>query len=223
MRVVFMGTPEFAVPSLEHLVSNDYRVMAVYTQPDSEAGRGRPLVASPAKRAAVALGLPVVQPVKLKDAGAVAQLAALQPDVIVVAAFGQILPPSVLALPARGCVNIHPSLLPGFRGASPVSAAILAGDDFAGITIMLMDAGLDTGPVLAQAQVSISRQDTTGSLTAKLSLVAAHLLLEVLPRWVKGEITPRPRKRQVPATLRCFPRKRVRLTGGCRLWLPGER
>ena len=149
------------------------------------------MVASPVKQAAVGLGLPVIQPVKLKDPEAVAQLVAFQPEVIVVAAFGQILPQSVLDIPIYRCINIHPSLLPKFRGASPVAAAILAGDEFAGVSIMLMDAGMDTGPVLAQAQVPISRQDTTGSLTDKLSLVAAQLLLEVFPRWVGGELTPR--------------------------------
>ncbi len=192
MRVVFMGTPEFAVPSLEHLLLNQYQVVAVYTRPDRASGRGRSLVSSPVKRVAIDQGLPVVQPVSFKKAGVVAQLASFQPDVIVVAAFGQILPQSVLDIPAYGCINIHPSLLPKFRGASPVAAAILAGDEFTGVSIMLMDAGMDTGPVLVQAQVHISVQDTTGSLMAKLSLIAAQLLLEVLPRWSRGELTPRP-------------------------------
>ena len=191
MRVVFMGTPEFAVPSLEHLILNQYQVEAVYTQPDRAAGRGRFMVSSPVKRAAMEWGLPVLQPANLKDTEAVAQLAGFKPDVIVVAAFGQKLPQSVLDIPAHQCINIHPSLLPRHRGASPVAAAILAGDEFTGVSIMLMGAGLDTGPVLAQAQVPISEHDSTGSLTAKLSLIAAQLLLEVLPRWVGGEITPR--------------------------------
>ncbi|MFC2020755.1 methionyl-tRNA formyltransferase [Chloroflexota bacterium] len=192
MRVVFMGTPDFAVPPLEHLILNQYQVVAVYTRPDSVAGRGRSLVSSPVKRAAVDRGLPVVQPVNFKGAEAVAQLAGFQPDVSVVAAYGIILSKSVLDIPARGCINIHPSLLPKFRGASPVAAAILAGDKFTGISIMLMDTGLDTGPVLVQAQVPISAWDTTGSLTAKLSFIAARLLPEVLPRWSRGELTPHP-------------------------------
>lgn len=192
MRIVFMGTPEFAVPSLEHLVLNQYQVVAVYTQPDREAGRGRPLVSSPVKQAADALGLTVVQPVKLKDARVVAQLAAFEPDVIVVAAYGEILPLAVLDIPTHKCINIHPSLLPKYRGASPVAGAILAGDEFAGVSLMLMDAGLDTGAVLAQAQVAISRRDTTGSLTAKVALVAAQLLEEALPLWVAGELILRP-------------------------------
>ncbi len=192
LRVIFMGTPEFAVPCLERLMLNHYQVVAVYTQGDKPAGRGRSLVSPPLKRAALTWKLPVVQPVSLNGAEAVAQLAAFNPDVIVVAAFGQILPKSVLAVPSYGCINIHPSLLPRFRGASPVAAAILAGDEFTGVSIMLMDKGLDTGPILARAQVPISPQDTTGSLTAKLSQIAVWLLQEVLVRWTKGEISPQP-------------------------------
>jgi len=192
LRILFMGTPEFAVPSLECLILNQYHIVAVYTQPDKPAGRGRSLVSPPVKKAAVARKLPAVQPVSLKKAEAVAQLADFHPDVIVVAAFGQILPQSVLDIPTYGCINIHPSLLPRFRGASPVAAAILAGDEFTGVTIMLMDSGLDTGPILAQEQIPISPQDTTGSLTVKLSQVAVRLLPEVLVRWTRGEITPQP-------------------------------
>ncbi|MFC2071799.1 methionyl-tRNA formyltransferase [Chloroflexota bacterium] len=192
MRVIFMGTPEFAVPSLEHLILNQHQMVAVYTQPDKTAGRGRSPVSSPVKRAAINWKLPVVQPVSFKETEAVAQLAGLHPDAIVVAAFGQILPQSVLDIPAYGCINIHPSLLPKFRGASPVAAAILAGNEFTGVSIMLMERGLDSGPVLARAQIPISGRDTTGSLTAKLSLIAAKLLLEVLSGWSRGELTPQP-------------------------------
>ena len=190
MRVVFMGTPEFAIPPLQYLLLNQCQVVAVYTQPDKPAGRRRSLLASPLKRAALAWKLPVVQPVSLKSAEVVAQLAEFHPDVIVVAAFGQLLPQSVLDIPGHRCINIHPSLLPRFRGASPVASAILAGDPFTGVSIMLMDRGLDTGPVLARAQIPVAAQDTTGSLAAKLSLIAARLLLEVLPRWSRGELTP---------------------------------
>ena len=192
MRVVFMGTPEFAIPPLKHLIFNKYQVVAVYTKPDKPAGRGRSLVSPPLKRTALTWKLPVVQPISLKSAEVMAQLSEFHPDVIVVAAFGQILPQSVLDIPSYGCINIHPSLLPRFRGASPVAAAILAGDELTGVSIMLMDRGLDTGPILARAQIPISAQDTTGSLTAKLSLIAAQLLLEVLPRWSRGELTPQP-------------------------------
>ena len=167
MRVVFMGTPEFAVPPLEHLLLNQYQVVAVYTQSDKPAGRGRSLASSPVKKAAINWTLPVVQPVSLREAEVVAQLASFHPDVIVVAAFGQVLPQSVLDIPVYGCINIHPSLLPKFRGASPVAAAILAGSEFTGVSLMLMDRGLDTGPVLARAQIPVSAQDTMASLAAK--------------------------------------------------------
>jgi len=191
LRFVFMGSPQFAVPPLEYLL-NSYQVAAVYTQPDRPAGRGRDLVSPPVKRVAESRGLTVVQPASLKEGGTVEQLEAFNPDVIVVAAFGQILPQPVLALPRLGCLNIHPSLLPRFRGASPVASAILAGDDFSGVSIMVMDEGLDTGPVLARAQVPISAQDTTGSLTDKLSWLGAQLLGEVLAHWTRGELTPQP-------------------------------
>jgi methionyl-tRNA formyltransferase len=149
-------------------------------------------VSSPVKQAAQARGLTVVQPASLKAAGVVEQLKGFEPDAIVVAAFGQILPEPVLALPRLGCLNIHPSLLPRFRGASPVASTILAGDDFSGISIMVMDEGLDTGPVLARAQIPILDRDTTGSLTEKLSRLGAQLLGEVLVGWSRGERTPRP-------------------------------
>ena len=199
MRIVFMGTPDFAVPALEQLVLNGYEVV-VYTQPDRVAGRGQALTASPVKIAALEKGLPVVQPESLKSALVVEQLAGFQPDAIVVSAYGQILPESVLAIPPHGVVNIHPSLLPEFRGASPVASAILSGYEFAGVSLMLLDKGMDTGPVLARAQISIAPQDTTGSLTDKLAGVGAQLLLEVLPRWMKGEITPQPQD-EAQATL----------------------
>ncbi len=192
MRIVFMGTPEFAVPSLERLILNQYQVVAVYTQPDRPAGRGRTLVSPPVKELAMRLGLTVVQPVSLKPAEEVARLAELKPDVIVVAAFAQILPQSVLDIPAYGCINIHPSLLPRHRGASPVAAAILAGDEFSGVSIMLLEAGMDTGPVLARAAIPVSPQDNTGSLTEKLSLIAASLLQETLTGWLRHEIVPQP-------------------------------
>jgi len=187
-----MGTPEFAIPSLDHLVLNQYQVVAVYTQPDKSAGRGRTLVSSPVKRAALSWKLPVVQTASFSKPEVVAQLAGFHPDVIVVAAFGQIVPQSVLDIPRYGCINVHPSLLPRFRGASPVAAAILAGDEYTGVSIMLMDRGLDTGPVLARAQIPISAQDTTSSLMAKLSQIAARLLKEVLVYWSRGELTPQP-------------------------------
>jgi len=190
MRIVFMGTPEFAATPLEFLMLNQAGVVAVYTQPDKEAGRGRALVAPPVKAVALKYGLPVYQPVNLKTAEERDKLTALKPDIIIVAAFGQILPRPVLELPRYSCLNIHPSLLPKYRGVSPVPAAILNGDEFTGVSVMMLDRGVDTGPVLVQAQTSITRWDTTGSLTEKLSRIGAQLLLEILPHWFEGQVTP---------------------------------
>lgn len=187
-----MGTPEFAVPALRHLVLNGHQVAAVYTRPDKPAGRGRQPAMSPVKRAAIELDLPVVQPASLKKAEAVAELAGYKADTVVVAAYGHILPKAVLDTPVFGCINIHPSLLPRHRGASPIVSAILDGDEFTGVSIMLMDEGLDTGPVLARAQIPIADADNTASLTSKLSLIAAHLLQDVLPGWKKGQLKPQP-------------------------------
>jgi methionyl-tRNA formyltransferase len=192
LRVIFMGSPGFAVPSLEYLVTTGYELAAVYTQPDRGEGRGRRLAASPVKEAASALGLRVVQPPSLKVPEAIEQLANFKPDVIVVAAFGQLLPKAVLELPRLGCLNIHPSLLPKFRGASPLAAAILAGDEFSGVSIIRLDEGMDSGPVLGRAQIPIADSDTTASLGEKLSLVGAGLLGEVLVGWARGEISPQP-------------------------------
>ncbi len=192
MRVVFMGTPEFSVPALEQLVRSEYEVVAVYTQPDKPEGRGRVPAPSPVKRVALEQGLEVLQPATLRDPAEVERLAALKPDVIVVAAFGQILPQSVLDIPGFGCLNIHPSLLPTYRGASPIPAAILAGDQDTGVTIMLMDAGMDTGPILSQIIVGIEPEDTTASLTIRLAQAGARLLAETLPLWFDRCLTPQP-------------------------------
>lgn len=207
MRVVFMGSPEFAVLPLEYLVRSRYNVVAVYTQPDRPVGRGRALGSSAVTKAATALGLNVVQPASLKEAETVAELRRLEPALIVVAAFGQLLPQSVLSIPRYGCLNIHPSLLPRFRGASPIAAAILAGDEFTGASIMLMDEGVDTGPVLARAQIPISGTDTTGTLTAKLSRLGVQLLLEVLPGWLRGELSPQPQDEALASYCRPIPKQ----------------
>ncbi len=191
MHVVFMGSPEFAVPSLETLVLNGYDVVAVYTQPDRAAGRGRTLICPPVKEAAGRMGLPVVQVSDLRSPEALAELAGYKPDVIVICAYGQILPQSVLDIPHYQCLNVHFSLLPRHRGASPVAAAILAGDDFTGVTIQLVRKKLDTGPVLAAAAVPILAGDNTGILTGKLSVIGARILLEALDGWRRGEIKPR--------------------------------
>ena len=185
-----MGTPEFSVPSLAALVDAGYDVVAVVTQPDRRSGRGRKLALSPVKQAALERDLPVLQPRSLRDPGAAAALAELAPDVIVVAAFGQILRSDVLDLPPHGCINVHASLLPRWRGAAPVQAAILAGDQVTGSTIMCMDAGMDTGPILAQVALLIDPADTGESLMHRLAEQGAALLAETLPRWLAGEITP---------------------------------
>lgn len=207
MRVVFMGTPEIAVPSLEGLLRNRYQVVAVYTQPDRAAGRGRKVSVSPVKQTALNWNIPVEQPDSLQENSVRLKLSAYKPDVIVVAAYAQLLPKEVLDIPAHSCINIHPSLLPRHRGSSPVAAAILAGDELTGVSIMKMSKGLDTGPVLAQAQIAISSLDTTGSLTVKLSLVSAQLLLEVLPYWLGGEIKPRPQDKSGASYLGEFSKK----------------
>ncbi len=191
-RVVFMGTPEFAVPALRRLLEA-YQVVGVVTQPDRPAGRGRKLQPPPVKELALTQGLPVLQPRSLrKDPAALQAIADLRPDLIVVAAYGLILPQSVLDIPPHGCLNIHASLLPKYRGPAPIPAAILAGDKETGVTIMRMDAGMDTGPILAQRRTPIHPDDTTASLSARLAELGAELLSEVLPRWLKGEITPQP-------------------------------
>jgi len=191
-RVIFMGTPDFAVPLLAALLASGCDVVGVATQPDRPAGRGRKLSASSVKRFAEEHGLTVLQPTTLRSPEPVAALAALAPDVIVVAAYGLILPQTVLDVPPHGCLNVHGSLLPKYRGAAPIPAAILAGEDETGATIMLMDAGMDTGPVLSQATCAIGPQDTTGTLTAKLAESGASLLTETLPRWLADEIEPQP-------------------------------
>jgi methionyl-tRNA formyltransferase len=191
VRTIFMGTPQFAVTILESLLHSYCRVLAVYTQPDKPAGRGRPVVYPAVKKLALERQIPVMQPEHLKSSTVVKKLAGFQPELIVVAAFGAILPPEVLSLPKFSCLNVHPSLLPRHRGPSPIANTILCGDELTGVTIMLMDAGMDTGPILAQEEVEISSMHTTGSLSAELAEVGARLLLETLPRWLGGEIRPR--------------------------------
>lgn len=196
MRIVFMGTPGFAQPALDSLVSSEHRVVAVYTQPDKPAGRGRGLLSPAVKKTALDRGLPVLQPFSLWQSEEKERLTDLRPDVIVVAAFGLLLPRSILDIPPFGCLNIHPSLLPRHRGPSPVAATILVGDEVAGVSLMLMEEGMDTGPVLAQQQIPVSPQDTTGSLTARLAQIGAQLLMQTLPLWFEGGLTPEPQDNQ---------------------------
>ncbi|MCU0463715.1 MAG: methionyl-tRNA formyltransferase [Anaerolineae bacterium] len=191
--VIFMGTPAFSVPSLWSL-SGAHRVIAVYTQPDRPAGRKQELQPSPVKQAALVHHIPVFQPEKLRKPEVVAQLADLKPDLIVVAAYGQILPQSVLDIPKYGCINVHASLLPRWRGAAPIQASILAGDSETGVTIMEMEAGLDTGPMLRSEAVDITATETAQTLHDKLSRLGARLLVETLDDYLRGDLkaTPQP-------------------------------
>jgi methionyl-tRNA formyltransferase len=191
LRIVFMGSPDFSVPALEALAKQTLLV-GVVTQPDRPAGRGGTLKPPAVKEAALRLGLPITQPEKLRQPEAMESLSAWAPDLIVVAAFGQILRPNVLDLPKYGCINIHGSLLPRWRGAAPIQASILAGDQETGITIMKMDAGVDTGPMLSQRSIPIAPDDTAGKLFEKLAPLGAELLLETLPRYISGELSPQP-------------------------------
>ncbi len=180
MRIIFMGTPTFAVPSLHALVEGGHEVVAVYTQPPRPGGRrGKGLTPTPVHQAAEALGIEVRHPVTLKDLVAEADLAALQADIAVVAAYGLILPQAIIDMPKHGCLNVHASLLPHWRGAAPVQRAILAGDHVTGVTIMRMEAGLDTGPMLAKASTPINDK-TAGELTEELAELGANLMVEVL-------------------------------------------
>ena len=193
IRIVFFGSPEFAVPSLQALLEAGYDVAAVVTQPDKPAGRGGRLTPPPVKDAALAAGVDtVLQPETLRRPEVVEELRALEPDVFVIAAYGKLLPPAVLAVPRRGSVNVHASLLPRWRGAAPVAAAILAGDRETGVTIMEVTEAMDAGPIVAQRREPVRPDDTTGTLERRLAALGAELLLEALPGWYTGELVPVP-------------------------------
>jgi len=191
MKIVFLGSPDFALPVLGAL-AQQYQVVGVVTQPDRASGRGRRIQMPPVKTLALELGIPVMQPEKLRAPEATEQLRVWNPDLIVVAAFGQILKKDVLDLPRFGCINVHASLLPRWRGAAPINAAILHGDKETGVTIMKMDVGLDTGPMLAKRSICLSADDTAGSVTETLSHLGADLLIETLPDYLSGKLTPQP-------------------------------
>ena len=191
-NLIFMGSPQFAVPTLDAL-ARDHTLLAVFTQPDKPAGRGQQLTAVPVKHWAVAHNIPVYQPKSFrKEPQAIDVLRDLKPEVIVVAAYGLILPQAVLDVPRFGCLNVHGSILPRHRGATPITFAILAGDAETGITIMQMDAGLDTGPMLSVAHEAIRSDDTTASLSERLAVVGAQLMADTLPKYLRGEIVPQP-------------------------------
>lgn len=190
MRIIFMGTPDFSVPTLEALVASGHEVVAVVTQPDKPKGRGKEIHMSPVKECALQHNIPVYQPVRARDEAFVEEMRALNPDAMVVIAFGQILPKSLLDLPKYGCVNIHASLLPKYRGAAPIQWAVIDGEKESGVTIMQMDEGLDTGDMLAKAIVPLDGKETGGSLFDKLSEAGGRLCVETLAKLEKGEITP---------------------------------
>jgi len=191
MRIIFAGTPAFAVPALQALIDRAaWRPVAVLAQPDRGAGRGRKLRLGPVKQLAVDAGIDVLQPASLKGHAEQAALAAYQPDLLVTAAYGLLLPPAVLALPRHGCWNLHASLLPRWRGASPINQAILHGDAETGISLMQMDAGLDTGPVLLQKATSIGPEETAGELHDRLAQLAAELLVDALDQLDGGRLAP---------------------------------
>ena len=205
LRVVFMGTPASALTVLSALLEVErYDVVGVYTQPDRRSGRGRPVVFSKIKSFALERGLPVFQPASLKeDEKARDEMTSLSPDLIVVAAYGLFLPAETLGLPRLGCLNVHPSLLPRYRGSSPVAAAILNGDAVTGVTVMLIDEGMDSGPIVIQHETPIWPEETADQLTTRLVRMGAGLLVEVLPQWERGEVKARPQDNtQATATRR---------------------
>jgi len=187
LRILFAGTPEFAVDPLNRLISKGFLPIGVFTQPDRPAGRGRQSQASPVKQTAVAAGIPVYQPPSLRGAEAREQIAALKPDLMIVVAYGLILPADILEIPVHGCWNIHASLLPRWRGAAPIQRAIEAGDNETGVCIMQMDAGLDTGPILHQERIALDGSETGGSLHDRLAALGADALLVCLRRLAHGE------------------------------------
>jgi methionyl-tRNA formyltransferase len=192
IRTVFMGTPEFALPTLAGLLADGLPLVGVYTQPDRPSGRGKQLSAPPVKQLASAHGIPVFQPLKLRLPEVVEELRALAPDLIVVVAYGQILPKSVLAIPRYGCINVHASLLPRYRGAAPINHAIMAGETETGITTMYMDVGLDTGDMLVKHVTPIGPQETAGELHDRLALLGRAAMTETIERLCTGTLVREP-------------------------------
>ncbi len=186
MRIAFMGTPDFAVSSLERLLAEGYEIVAVVSQPDRPKGRKKLLAPTPVKEAALQRGIPVLQPQRMRSPEAVAELAAYKPDLIVTAAYGQILSKAVLELPRLGCINVHGSLLPKYRGGAPIQRAIMNGETVTGVTIMYMAEGLDTGDMISRVEVPIAESDTSGTLFEKLSLAGAELLIRTVPSIIDG-------------------------------------
>jgi len=199
MKIIFIGTSQFAAPILENLIKNDYLIEAVITAPDKPAGRKQEITPLPVKESATKLKLKIFQPEKIS---AISQkISILKPDLIILASYGQIIPKNILAIPKFGCLNLHPSLLPKYRGPSPIQTAILNGDQFTGLTIMLMDEKIDRGPIIAQKKITLAPEDNSQTLERKLAQAAANFLIEILPQYLQGKIKPQPQdERQVSYT-----------------------
>ena len=198
MKVIFMGTPDFAVGTLEALVKSEHEVVAVVTQPDKPKGRGKAMQPTPVKEVAIRENIPVLQPRKVRDPEVVEELRTFDADVIVVVAFGQLIPKSILTLTKYGCINVHGSLLPKYRGAAPIQWAVIDGEKESGITTMQMDEGLDTGDMLLKKVIPLEKEETGGSLFDKLSVAGAELLLETLDALEKGMVTPEKQSKESP-------------------------
>jgi methionyl-tRNA formyltransferase len=194
LPIIFFGTPEFAIPSLKALIEAGEEISLVVTQPDRIKGRGHKLTPPPVKIMALQHGIEVIQPLSLSDKGLVEKLSSLKPEFIIVVAYGRILPPSILNIPSSGCINLHASLLPKYRGAAPVQWAIIKGEESTGVTTMLMDEGLDSGPVFLQREVEINKDDNAESLSKRLSEIGASLLIETIRGIRKGVLKPRPQE-----------------------------
>lgn len=218
IKIVYMGTPALAIPPLEGLLEGGYEIVGVYTQPDRPVGRGRSVEAPPVKAFALERGLRVLQPRSLRSSEAREEMESLAPDLGIVVAYGRILPREILELPRWGCLNIHPSLLPRHRGPSPVAHTLLEGDTMAGVTVMLVDEGMDSGPILSQEEEMISLEDTAATLTDRLVRKGAMLLARTLPAYLRGELEPQPQD-ESQAT---YSRKLSKEDGVLRWELPAE-
>lgn len=206
MRIIFMGTPDFSVPTLESLIASRHEVIAVVTQPDKPKGRGKEIAMTPVKETALAAGIPVYQPVRARDEAFVEEMRALQPDVMVVIAFGQILSKELLEVPKFGCVNIHASLLPQYRGAAPIQWAVINGDKETGITTMMMDVGMDTGDMLEKLIIPLDEKETGGSLFDRLSLLGGDLILSTLDKIEDGTMVRTPQDHEKATYVKKIPK-----------------
>lgn len=206
MRIVFMGTPDFSVPTLECLIQSSHQVIGVVTQPDKPKGRGKEIQMSPVKETALRCGIPVYQPVRARDEAFVEEMRALKPDVMVVIAFGQILSKELLEVPKYGCINIHASLLPAYRGAAPIQWAVINGDRETGITTMMMDVGMDTGDMLEKTVVELDEKETGGSLFDRLSLLGGDLILSTLEKLEQGTLVRTPQDHEKATYVKKIPK-----------------